>query len=113
METRVTVLGHLQRGESPSPFDRVLATRFGVEAWRWGWRVYLVVWHVYARRGYATRNSRKRWVSRRRPPDGELARYARSVALPSAKGKLARIPQGRSRPGLTLLPTVGWASDDG
>ena len=31
-ETRVTVLGHLQRGGSPSPFDRVLSTRFGVAA---------------------------------------------------------------------------------
>lgn len=32
METRVTVLGHLQRGGIPSPFDRVLATRFGTYA---------------------------------------------------------------------------------
>ena len=32
METRVTVLGHLQRGGSPSPFDRLLATRFGYHA---------------------------------------------------------------------------------
>ena len=31
-EVRVTVLGHIQRGGSPSPFDRILATRFGVEA---------------------------------------------------------------------------------
>ncbi|MBW2994771.1 6-phosphofructokinase [Candidatus Woesearchaeota archaeon] len=31
-ETRVTVLGHLQRGGSPSAFDRVLATTFGVRA---------------------------------------------------------------------------------
>ncbi len=32
MESRVTVLGHLQRGGSPTAFDRILATRFGVEA---------------------------------------------------------------------------------
>ena len=32
LECRVTTLGHLQRGGSPSPFDRVLATRFGREA---------------------------------------------------------------------------------
>ena len=32
METRVTVLGHLQRGGVPTPFDRVLATRFGTYA---------------------------------------------------------------------------------
>ena len=31
-ETRLTVLGHIQRGGSPSPFDRILATRFGVAA---------------------------------------------------------------------------------
>jgi ATP-dependent phosphofructokinase / diphosphate-dependent phosphofructokinase len=31
-ETRVTVLGHLQRGGTPTAFDRVLATRFGVAA---------------------------------------------------------------------------------
>lgn len=31
-EVRVTVLGHTQRGGSPSPFDRVLSTRFGVAA---------------------------------------------------------------------------------
>ncbi len=31
-ETRVTVLGHLQRGGTPSAFDRVLATRMGTKA---------------------------------------------------------------------------------
>jgi len=31
-EVRISVLGHIQRGGSPSPFDRVLATRFGVAA---------------------------------------------------------------------------------
>ena len=31
-ETRVTVLGHIQRGGSPTAHDRVLATRFGVKA---------------------------------------------------------------------------------
>ncbi len=34
METRVTVLGHLQRGGSPTSFDRFLATRFGSEVVR-------------------------------------------------------------------------------
>ena len=32
LETRCTVLGHLQRGGSPAPFDRILATRYGVAA---------------------------------------------------------------------------------
>jgi phosphofructokinase-like protein len=41
-ETRATVLGHVQRGGTPTPFDRVLATRFGLAAidavheGRWG-----------------------------------------------------------------------------
>ncbi len=41
-ETRATVLGHVQRGGTPTAFDRVLATRFGlhaidaVNAQRWG-----------------------------------------------------------------------------
>lgn len=32
LESRVTVLGYLQRGGTPSAYDRVLATRFGTEA---------------------------------------------------------------------------------
>jgi 6-phosphofructokinase 1 len=31
-ETRATVLGHIQRGGTPTAFDRVLATRFGLAA---------------------------------------------------------------------------------
>jgi phosphofructokinase-like protein len=31
-ETRVTMLGHVQRGGTPTAFDRVLATRFGIAA---------------------------------------------------------------------------------
>jgi 6-phosphofructokinase 1 len=33
-EARCTVLGHIQRGGTPTAFDRVLATRFGVHAIR-------------------------------------------------------------------------------
>jgi ATP-dependent phosphofructokinase / diphosphate-dependent phosphofructokinase len=32
IETRVTVLGHVQRGGTPTAYDRVLATRFGLKA---------------------------------------------------------------------------------
>ncbi|MBP7175504.1 MAG: 6-phosphofructokinase [Thermoclostridium sp.] len=32
IETRITVLGYLQRGGDPSPYDRILATRFGAAA---------------------------------------------------------------------------------
>ncbi|MBA3347826.1 MAG: 6-phosphofructokinase [Actinobacteria bacterium] len=31
-ETRVTVLGHVQRGGTPTPRDRILATRYGLKA---------------------------------------------------------------------------------
>ena len=31
-ETRVSVLGHIQRGGSPTAFDRILGTQFGVKA---------------------------------------------------------------------------------
>ncbi|MGF1508527.1 MAG: 6-phosphofructokinase [Myxococcota bacterium] len=47
LETRVTVLGHLLRGGTPSAFDRLLATRYGsaavglVRAGRWGRMVSL------------------------------------------------------------------------
>ena len=34
IETRYTILGHVQRGGSPSPFDRILASRFGYHAVR-------------------------------------------------------------------------------
>lgn len=47
IETRVTKLGYVQRGGTPTPFDRVLATRFGVksfemtQAGEWGRMVAL------------------------------------------------------------------------
>ena len=34
MEVRVTVPGHMQRGGSPCPYDRVFASRLGAEAGR-------------------------------------------------------------------------------
>lgn len=62
IETRVTVLGHLQRGGSPTAFDRWLATRFGGRCdWRWpvdsgGW------WHC-AESEWTTFLWRRRWRS--------------------------------------------------
>jgi len=47
LESRTTILGHVQRGGTPSAFDRLLATRFGVSAARqvidgnWGTMVAL------------------------------------------------------------------------
>jgi phosphofructokinase-like protein len=51
-ETRVTTLGHVQRGGTPTAFDRVLASRFGVAAIdavhdeAWGTMVALQADHV-------------------------------------------------------------------
>ncbi|MFN2579418.1 MAG: 6-phosphofructokinase, partial [Pyrinomonadaceae bacterium] len=42
IQTRVTKLGYVQRGGSPTAFDRILATRFGIKAYemvragKWG-----------------------------------------------------------------------------
>jgi len=48
LETRATILGHIQRGGTPDSFDRVLATRFGYHALELtmsGGTGKLVVWH--------------------------------------------------------------------
>ena len=42
VETRVTILGHVQRGGSPSAFDRILASRLGAKALELGWRAILL-----------------------------------------------------------------------
>jgi 6-phosphofructokinase 1 len=81
-ETRVTVLGHLQRGGSPTPFDRILATRFGAAAVR------------LARRGQfgrmvCLRGTRIDSVPlaaavgelRRVPPDSDLVATARALGI--------------------------------
>lgn len=81
-EMRACVLGHLQRGGSPVPFDRVLATRFGVAAVdlvaqnRWGEMVRLhngIVDGVPIEQAVAT--------YRYCDPDGELVRTARAVGV--------------------------------
>ncbi len=80
LETRVTVLGHLQRGGSPSPFDRNLATRFGVKAvelildGKFGMMTSLRtpdIGHVPIAEAVAARKTV--------PPDGDLVSTARAV----------------------------------
>jgi ATP-dependent phosphofructokinase / diphosphate-dependent phosphofructokinase len=44
-EARATVLGHVQRGGSPTAFDRVLATRFGLHALHHGQSGHMVALH--------------------------------------------------------------------
>lgn len=81
-EVRVTVLGHVQRGGSPSPFDRVLATRFGVAA------VELVAQGGFGRM-VAYHGPRVDSVPlveavgllRTVAPDGELVRTARALGI--------------------------------
>ena len=70
METRVTVLGYLQRGGVPSPYDRLLATEFGSAAAE-----------LMRRRDFG------RMVAMR---NGAVS----SVALAEVAGKTRRIPEG-------------------
>lgn len=80
MDTRVTVLGHLQRGGSPSPFDRILATGFGTAA------VEMVLEGKFGMMA-ALRTPRIEAIAleevvpgqRRVSPDGDLVSFARSV----------------------------------
>ncbi len=81
-EMRTCVLGHLQRGGSPVPYDRILATRFGVAAVelvaadRWGEMVRLHdgrVGGVPLEQAVAT--------YRRVDVGGELVRAARAVGV--------------------------------
>ena len=81
-ETRVVVLGHLQRGGSPTHFDRALCTVFGaraVEMLAAGERGRLV---IYTGRGIdsvplADAVDRLRTV----PPEGAMVQTARSLGI--------------------------------
>jgi len=81
-ETRVTVLGHLQRGGSPVPYDRVLATRFGAAGAR------LALDKKFGRM-VCLRGTRIESVTLQEatgvlktvPPDGELVRTARDIGI--------------------------------
>jgi 6-phosphofructokinase 1 len=82
LEARAIVLGHLQRGGSPTPFDRILATRYGVAA------ADLALEGKYGRlvalRGAAIVDlDIKEAVGKMRqvPPDGQLVRAARAVGV--------------------------------
>ncbi|HEY3368274.1 MAG TPA: ATP-dependent 6-phosphofructokinase [Symbiobacteriaceae bacterium] len=81
LETRVTVLGHIQRGGSPTPYDRILATRYGVHA------ANLAVDAQYGRmvalRGTLITDVplTDAGMSRPVPPDGDLVRAAKAVGI--------------------------------
>jgi len=80
-EIRVTVLGHLQRGGSPTAYDRLLATRYGcavlelIAQGKWG--------HMVALRGMdivqvSLAESRK---ERLVDPHGDIVRYAKGMGI--------------------------------
>jgi phosphofructokinase-like protein len=81
-EVRVTVLGHTQRGGTPSPYDRVLSTRFGVAA------VDLIARHGFGKM-VALRGDRIECVGieeaigkmKAVDPNGKLVTAARSVGI--------------------------------
>jgi 6-phosphofructokinase 1 len=82
MENRLVVLGHVQRGGSPTPFDRILGTRFGTEA------VRMVEAGEFGRM-VALRGRTVRSVAiaeavgelNRVDPDGDLVRTAEEVGI--------------------------------
>lgn len=81
-DVRVTVLGHLQRGGSPSPYDRLLGTRFGAAAVRLvaeGGFGSMVACHgesiTSVRLAEATGSTKTV------PPDGELVQTARALGI--------------------------------
>lgn len=82
METRVTVLGHIQRGGKPSTFDRLLATRYGVEA------VQMVVREEFGqmvalRCGQVVSVPLEEAVGRQKfvDPDGQLVKVAEAIGI--------------------------------
>ncbi|MBI3977490.1 MAG: 6-phosphofructokinase [Chloroflexi bacterium] len=82
LETRVTVLGHLQRGGSPAASDRILATRFGgaaVRAVADGYQAHMVALHgtSIAVVGLAEAVAVQKAV----PIDGEIIRTARGLGI--------------------------------
>lgn len=81
-ETRSLVLGHLQRGGSPTGYDRLLATRFGgaaveaVERQEWGHMVALQSPHIVTVPIAAVIGTPKRVE-----PDHDIVRTARAVGI--------------------------------
>ncbi|HVN76634.1 MAG TPA: ATP-dependent 6-phosphofructokinase [Thermoanaerobaculaceae bacterium] len=81
-EVRATVLGHIQRGGSPVPWDRILATRFGVEAARLA--VSGQFGHMVALRGdeiVAVPLAEAIGRLKRVDPDCQLVKTARAVGI--------------------------------
>lgn len=82
IETRVTVLGHLQRGGRPIPHDRILSTRFGVCAAEMvKQEKYGIMVSVKGREmTYVTLDEAVGKI-KTVPPEGELVSIAKSIGL--------------------------------
>lgn len=82
IESRCTVLGYLQRGGSPTPFDRVLATRYGVAAaeacLRGEYNVMVSLYHDQIVTVYIQRAAS---ASRQVPVDSEIIRTGRQKGI--------------------------------
>jgi len=79
-ETRVSVLGHIQRGGSPTAFDRMLGTQFGVKA------VEMIKEEKFGKMVSLKGNKMqyvdiKEAVSKRKPVDPELYKIAQVFSL--------------------------------
>jgi 6-phosphofructokinase 1 len=87
LESRATILGYVQRGGSPTPFDRLLATRFGHAA--------------------ADLAARGRWGRMVRWKDGSVS----TVPLSRVSGRARTVPT--SSPWIEAARDVGTAFADG
>ena len=82
METRVTVLGHVQRGGSPCPFDRILASRYGraaVELVAEGKFGHMVCLHTPNIESVPIKEAVSSFLAV--PPDGDLVRTAEMLGV--------------------------------
>ena len=82
IESRCTVLGYLQRGGSPSAFDRVLSTRYGVAAaeacLRGEYNVMVSLYHDQIVTVYIQKAAEK---PRQVPVDSEIIRTGRQLGI--------------------------------
>ncbi len=82
LETRVTVLGHLQRGGSPTAFDRILGTKFGALALQSASRgEFGTMVSLHGRDVVTVRLEDAIRRQRLVPPDSQVVFAARSVGI--------------------------------
>ena len=92
-ETRTVVLGHLQRGGSPTSFDRVLATRFGGPPSTCSSPASTIAWWRRVRRTSSPFRSRRWWGRTRTVPGG----LGRGENRPGGRDRLRGLTDGGRR----------------